>query len=540
MAVVQISKIQVRRGQALSGIGIPQLSSAEFAWAIDTQELFIGNGSITEGAPYVGNTKVLTEHDNILDLIAGYRFGNDLSVVNSIERSLQNKLDEYVSILDFGAVPDGSTDCLEAFTNAFNNLFQQTGRTELKKTLIIPNGTYVFSGNLKIPSTASIRGETKDNVILDIGSNNVLFISETGTEISDPFTNSDRPTNINISNLTIQHTTGQIVLSGVANSIFDSVKFLGDYEIGDTIGELETTPASVSWENSLAGTSVTNVMFRGCEFESTPIAIRSNQITIDSSQPPLYDTFVNFDGCKFTFCDTAIVINGVAPADGKYQGNKWKIINSTFEEIYNRAFVSDQGRGTLIIRSNFIKCGNNNIANTPATSIVYFGEKFGNAVLDCFSDRHQTSAFTGDNFSLSTVTEIENSSRTVLADMNYADIWLSDNEGTGRPLAVFGAFNRYTKIDYTLTLGEHSRVGQLMIAVNEGREDDAISITDNFTYSSQLESSPGGLTMTRFKFIASLADNDADSGIETILLSYYNPTVYGATGSISYSISYGV
>jgi hypothetical protein len=67
MAVVQISKIQQRRGQKLLS-GMPQLSSAELAWAVDTQELFIGNGSVTEGAPYVGNTRVLTEHDNILEL----------------------------------------------------------------------------------------------------------------------------------------------------------------------------------------------------------------------------------------------------------------------------------------------------------------------------------------------------------------------------------------------------------------------------------------------------------------------------------------
>jgi hypothetical protein len=46
--------------------------------------------------------------------------------------------------------------------------------------------------------------------------------------------------------------------------------------------------------------------------------------------------------------------------------------------------------------------------------------------------------------------------------------------------------------------------------------------------------------MTNFEFFAELKDNDADSGIETILLSYRNPLSGGATGSISYSISYGV
>jgi hypothetical protein len=109
MAVVQISKIQLRRGQKNSQSGIPQLSSAEMAWAVDTQELFIGNGSVAEGAPYVGNTKILTEHDNILELIEGYRFGNDdPSIINSVTRSLQSKLDEYVSIADYGVVSDDS------------------------------------------------------------------------------------------------------------------------------------------------------------------------------------------------------------------------------------------------------------------------------------------------------------------------------------------------------------------------------------------------------------------------------------------------
>jgi len=111
MAVIQISKIQHRRGLKNNNAGIPQLSAAEIAWAIDTQELYIGNGSVADGAPYVGNTKILTEHDNILELANSYRFAlTEPSISLSVPRSLQSKLDEYVSIFDFGAIPDGSTD----------------------------------------------------------------------------------------------------------------------------------------------------------------------------------------------------------------------------------------------------------------------------------------------------------------------------------------------------------------------------------------------------------------------------------------------
>jgi len=54
MAVVQISRIQLRRGKRNEGSGLPQLASGELAWCVDTQELFIGNGAVSEGAPAVG------------------------------------------------------------------------------------------------------------------------------------------------------------------------------------------------------------------------------------------------------------------------------------------------------------------------------------------------------------------------------------------------------------------------------------------------------------------------------------------------------
>ena len=104
MAVVQISKIQIRRGQKNVGSGIPQLSSGELGWAIDSQELYVGNGAVSEGSPKVGNTKVLTEHDNLFTLIDTYSYRtNDPYVVtgenatNPINRTLQDRLDDTVS-----------------------------------------------------------------------------------------------------------------------------------------------------------------------------------------------------------------------------------------------------------------------------------------------------------------------------------------------------------------------------------------------------------------------------------------------------------
>ena len=74
MAVVQISRIQIRRGQKNVGSGIPQLAGGELGWAVDSQELYIGNGAVSEGAPAVGNSKIITEHDNLFELADQYTY----------------------------------------------------------------------------------------------------------------------------------------------------------------------------------------------------------------------------------------------------------------------------------------------------------------------------------------------------------------------------------------------------------------------------------------------------------------------------------
>ena len=66
MAVTQISRIQHRRGLQQD---LPQLASAELGWSVDQRRLFIGNGTLEEGAPTVGVTEILTEYSDINQLI---------------------------------------------------------------------------------------------------------------------------------------------------------------------------------------------------------------------------------------------------------------------------------------------------------------------------------------------------------------------------------------------------------------------------------------------------------------------------------------
>ncbi len=537
MAVVQISKIQVRRGQKNSNSGIPQLSSAEFAWAVDSQELFIGNGSVAEGAPYVGNTKILTEHDNILDLANSYQFASDdTSITLSVPRSLQSKLDEYVSVTDFGAIGDGSTDCVLAFETAFTELFRNVN-ANYKKVLLIPNGEYLFTSDLAIPSGVILQGETQLGAVLNIGSNNIRFITSNGLEVAN-FDSGNRPQNIEISNITIQRTTGQIVFTGVANSLIEKVKFQGAYQFGDTV-TLSTAPAAAFWENNLSGIKVDNLTFRECLFESNSVAVRCTQTS-------LFNTAIKFEKTKFFVADTGIYIVGLST-----QGNQWQINDCEFEEIANQAFRSTNGRGTLIQRTKFKSVGNTtNLSSIPNDVMVYFGEKEGNVVVNCISDRQQLAGITTSNLTAA-YTEVYNGDKSNFVDRIYAPIFVYDNFV---PLAVFSALNKYIIVNYSLRLGAHNRHGQLWISLGQdiaGTElDDAleldtagevtnVSITDNFQYSPRFITAEGGALMTNFEFAVELRDNDADSGIETLVLSYKNP-LPGATGSISFDVTYGV
>ena len=535
MAVVQISKIQVRRGQKNSNSGIPQLSSAEFAWAVDSQELFIGNGSVLEGAPYVGNTKILTEHDNILDLASSYQYAsNDTSISLSIPRSLQSKLDEYVSVTDFGAVGDGFTDCVIAFETAFTQLFRNAN-SNFKKVLLVPNGEYLFLSDLTIPDGVILQGETQIGAVLNMSVNNIRFITSTGLELAD-FNSSNRPQNIRLSNLSIRRTLGQLTLSGVANSVIENVRFLGDYILGSSVASLSTEPAAIFWENNLIGTRVDSILFKNCYFEGNSINIKCLQTTV-------FDTNVKFDNCDFFVSDTAIYIEGVAT-----QGNRWHIYDCDFEEIAHQAFRSTFGRGTLIQRSTFKNVGNGTgTADSPSDVMVYFGEKVSNVLVDCTSDRQQSAGIVSTALSAA-YTEVYNSAKVNFVDKTYSLIYLSDSF---RPLAVFSALNNYTTVNYCLTLGEHTRYGSLTLAIGDdlsvGSNGSDVTITDSYTYSPRLITSAGGTLMTNFEFSISKVSNSTgdDSSVvdvtaDTLLLSYKNPLSAGLTGSISFDVTYGV
>jgi hypothetical protein len=177
MAVTQISRIQHRRGLNQD---LPQLAGAELGWSVDTRKLYIGNGTIEEGAPATGITEVLTEYTDLAALIGSYTFKGNItdytvqtgsSVLNPTVRSFQQKFDDFVNVRDFGATGDGVTDDTESIRRAIEQIYKETENLNdprTRRTIYIPAGTYLTSNVISIPTNASLQGDGPSSSIIKL------------------------------------------------------------------------------------------------------------------------------------------------------------------------------------------------------------------------------------------------------------------------------------------------------------------------------------------------------------------------------------
>jgi len=176
VAIVQISRITQRKGLAQD---LPQpLAGAELGWATDTRRLYIGNGTLADGAPVVGNTEVLTEFSDLLSFTTEYTYqGKDFGILPPVQtgltpgtpvsQSLQSRLDSNVIITDFGATGDGVTDVTANINNALYQLYcQNAALPSVRRSLYFPAGTYIISDTLAIPPYCNLYGDGPESTII--------------------------------------------------------------------------------------------------------------------------------------------------------------------------------------------------------------------------------------------------------------------------------------------------------------------------------------------------------------------------------------
>ena len=174
MAIVQVSRITVRKG-LLSDLPSP-LAGGEIGFAQDSRQLFIGNGTLIDGAPVLGNTEILTEFSDILGFATSYTYRGAAggyivetgpTPSNPVTQSLQSRLDSYAVITDFGAIGDGETDCTDAINRALYQIFCVDNNPQIRRSIFFPAGNYVITDTLNIPPYAKLYGEGADSSIIN-------------------------------------------------------------------------------------------------------------------------------------------------------------------------------------------------------------------------------------------------------------------------------------------------------------------------------------------------------------------------------------
>ncbi|CAB4133357.1 Pectate lyase superfamily protein [uncultured Caudovirales phage] len=335
MAVTQISRIQHRRGLEQD---IPQLASAELGWSVDTQKLYIGNGTLEEGAPQTGITEILTTHSitNIASLLGTYGFVGDesgytsqtgSSTINPTTRSYQHKLDDFVNVRDFGARGNGVDDDTLAINRAIQEIYKTNyfeNNQLARRTIYFPGGVYIVTNTIYIPPYTRLVGDgiSSSTIKNTMGNHSVISfcdsLYQTGTSIG---TNSAvLPMDIEIYGLMFHNSNASIqqpifTIDSASNVILRNTHLKGNVGAG-------FYPNLVNISSTYS--DVKNVTFDNCKFTSA-----SNAISIIGSA-----TGVRVSSSLFDVISNAAVILGAV--DGFLgSGNYYGSIGAIFNRISN-------------------------------------------------------------------------------------------------------------------------------------------------------------------------------------------------------------
>ena len=526
MPIVQISRIQHRRGKRTD---LPQLAAGELGWVIDEQRLFIGNGTVSDGAPAVGNTEIVTEGSSAFTTALSYTYkgylGDSTPITTSQQRTLQDRLDEYVSVRDFGAKGDDSTADLTAIQNAIDELYIDTDKddTRARRVLFFPAGTYKISSALKIPPFAHLVGEGPDKTIIKNSGNNAVMVMQddegnVGSNIGN--SSATTPTQIQITNMTLRQSVayGGVSLDRVTNAYFNNVKFQGTFASGGTDA---STSKGVTVTNSTATHSTSNIVFNQCQF--TKFA-------------RLIDLSFNCTNIKFHACDFKTAFYGAligAEMDGSTTGlddgpRDIQFTSSSWSDIGQQAILVSPATGTtddagprhIVSHANFYAktVGNNfeGVGSIREVPIIQFDNDECSSVQDFFE---RTDLRRSDGSSeLNAAPEVQGIGVTTKLIKSQT---LPDNTSSATTINEFPALSsKGIVIKYKITRGTLDRTGEFVISCSTN----AVGFDDTFTESG----ADVGVTLT-----AALDNKDSTAGNETVAFKFIT-TSTGTAATIDY------
>ncbi len=532
MPIVQISRIQHRRGKATD---LPQLAAGELGWSVDDQKLYIGNGTVADGAPAVGNTEVMTSGSSAFSTALTYVYkgylGDSTPITTGasgdITRTLQATLDDRVSVKAFGAVGDDSTADVVAIQRALDELYSETDQddTRARRVLFFPAGTYRISAALTIPPYAHLVGEGPDKTIIRNSGNNAVAVTEDDDGQvygSIGGSSATTPTQIQIEGITFKNTVayGGVSIDNATKVYFNNCKFQGSYAAG---GADAANSKGVTVRSTTA-LPCSNVVFDQCQF--TKFAR-----LVDMS----YDTTsVRFNNCDFTIGYYGAMLgetmdgstNGLTkgPRNVQFNSSSWSTINQ--QAIWVKpAAGADAGTGArnIISHGNWyastVANSNEGVGSIREVPIIQFDNDECSSVLDFFE---RTDLRRADGSSeLNAAPELQGIGISTKA---IKQATLTNNTSSATTINDFPALNdKSFLIKYKIKRSTTYRVGELIINASTT----AVSYDDTFNESN----GSVGVTLS-----AALEAKDSTAGNETVALQY-TTTSTGTDATLDYQVT---
>jgi hypothetical protein len=524
MAVVQISRIQIRRGQKNAGSGLPQLASGELGWAVDSQELFIGNGSVAEGSPAVGNTKVLTQYDNIFTLADSYTYrepdaflltGGDVD--SPVRRSLQARLDDRVSARSFGLTGVVSQVATTRLQAAIDQLYLNDAIRDSVQSRVILNlepGIYIIDGPIYIPPHASLVGAGSDKTIIRTTTSIAAMFTTINSDsiVGTPASNAGTTTitqskKIRLEGITLETTVPNkaLVLNNCKDSVFKDVKFSGPWASSDSVAI-----ADVAVEmNSLSGTVETkNNVFENCTVNGFSYAVVSDWDIHNNvwSNCDFYDLAY---GLAF---GTQLLTLDIADQSGRQTGpynNRWS--NCRFNAITKNAVYVKFGNNNASDSNFYTAVGTAGNEQDATDSVIKFKTPGNTSKGDYFS-RTKILSYTPGYWTIKAyVPEIEGAVNAEFGETHVLNtITSGSSEKRFRLSAEADVASQLYEIDYILSSRSYSAVRSGRLTITANGIDQTLALADDYDYA--------GLTAyeNAITFSALIQDADNDTVNETI------------------------
>lgn len=496
MAIVQISRITQRKGLQED---LPQLAGAELGWSVDERRLFIGNGTLEEGAPVVGNTEILTEFSNILVLVQDYTYSGQAATGYTVQTgatpgtpvqlSLQNWMDQFATVKDFGAVGDGVTDDTAAINRALYQIYCREVNPAIRRSLFFPAGVYRVSGTVVIPPYATLYGEGIDNSVIEMTAGaSTNYVMQTGDSLQQTGVNigtngAQPPVNITVENMGFRSLAEVDIalIDRAAECVFNQVQFSGPL----TTADLTTTLAEISGVRFASSTALpTNqIRFDNCNFNGTTYGVATDQQVRG----------VGITGAHFSTLYQGVVVE-TNPAGAAYDPSGFVITGCEFDTIYAEGIVFEVARNATA-QNTFGDVGNHFGGVTqPYTSIVNFLSPNNISVGDMFA-REDQYAVTYPRIQLNGEASIAFTNGQQLAMGTYVrDSGLTvalTNDVITATTAISYSVNtvKSLTINYTINRGTAYRTGVLAIVSNGSTNN--LAYTDDYS-----ENVSTGITIT--------------------------------------------